>query len=128
MWLASLKEWTELVQPFHTHCIPQEKKKCTRIDRCRVHCLRNSLIKQNVVSHVVGSPEECYGSGPSDHAPLILLLVRKPQSQNISESVPKLPFRSLYLYVYLESIAQDIDLLRLPTHRRVQGINQGGSK
>ena len=64
-------------------------------------------------------PEECYGSGLGDHAPLILSWGRRPKPQHVSDSVPRFLFKQAYFKTDLGSIVEDIDLSNLTTHRQL---------
>ena len=91
LWKGILSMGTEVIQPMPTH-FDFACKSCSRIDRAWAFGPSNLLIKIQVRSHVVGTPEEYYGLGLSDHAPLVVSLGCSANSSIVSNceySVPK---------------------------------------
>ena len=67
---------------------------------------------------MVSAPHKCFGSGFTDHAPLICSLGRRPKNQNVSDGVPKSSCKNANLKIDMEPILQDIDLSSLPPRRQ----------
>ncbi len=74
-----LSEWTEIVQPYPTH-FDHKGNICARIDRGWVSCPSNLLIKLQLQSHVLGSPEEMFGSEISGHSSFVISIGVHPSA------------------------------------------------
>ena len=106
---------TEIAQPMPTH-FDFANKSCSRIDRAWAFGPSNFLIKLQVRSHVVGTPEEYYGNGLSDHAPLIVSLGPMDLVHKCEVSIPKFVCKHPNFSVHVDAYASYVDLLNLPNH------------
>ena len=115
LWKGILAMGTEIAQPMPTH-FDFANKSCSRIDRAWAFGPSNFLIKLQVRSHVVGTPEEYYGNGLSDHAPLIVSLGPMDLVHKCEVSIPKFVCKHPNFSVHVDAYASYVDLLNLPNH------------
>ena len=113
-WRGVLNSWVELSQPFPTHFSSQSNS-CSRIDRGFIAGPGSLLLRMEVLSHVLGTPESFYAKGLSDHAPLSFSFGAKAKSQG--PSVPRFICNHPKFAESLVSICQDVDVLSLPDHQ-----------
>ena len=116
-WRKILDNWTEISQPMPTH-FDFATLSCSRIDRGWAFGPSDMLIKLNIRSHVVGTPEEYYGAGVSDHAPFIVFLGFKIKSA-CTNSVPKFVCKHPNFKMHVDSFSVYCDLENLPVHRKL---------
>ena len=88
LWGQILEGWTEVIQPFPIH-FDASGNSCSRIDRAWVCGPSSLLIKLRVMSFVISSPEDLFGEGLSDHAPLVLSFGKVDPIGNTSFAIPK---------------------------------------
>lgn len=74
-WMRHLASWTEVAQPFPTH-FDSKGNTVSRLDRAFVACPISLLLKLNFGCSVVGTPEEIFANGDSDHAPVAICFGR----------------------------------------------------
>ena len=122
LWKGILAKATEIAQPMPTH-FDFASKSCSRIDRCWAFGPSNLLIKLQVRSHVVGTPEEYYGNGLSDHAPVVVSLGHVDHVHKCEYSVPKFVCKHPSCGSYVEAFASYVDLLELPNHVQMNVFN-----
>lgn len=68
-------------------------------------------------SNVVGTPEELYGNGLSDHAPIVLSFGRKPR--NSSNSLPKHVCKHPQFKLHVARFVEYCNLFQLPAHQQL---------
>ena len=118
LWGKILEGWTEVIQPFPIH-FDASGNSCSRIDRAWVFGPSSLLIKLRVMSFVISSPEEYFGEGLSDHAPLILSFGRVIDTGINSSAIPK-HFCKLPAFAEgVDSLVKDCELFEQPKHKRL---------
>ena len=115
-WKGMLDYWTEISQPFPTHYNPQNHS-CNRIDRVWIPGPSSLLLRLSIVSHVIGSPEEYYGQGLSDHAPFTISFGRKTPASNSTPPLPKFVCKHPNFKFNLESLVHDVNMHNLPPRK-----------
>ena len=119
LWGQILEGWTEVIQPFPTH-FDAKGNSCSRIDRAWVCGPSSLLIKLRVMSFVISSPEELFGEGLSDHAPLVLSFGKVVPSCNTSFAIPKHICKTPAFVEGVESLVADCGLFEQPKHKRLE--------
>lgn len=118
-WNTYLEKWVEIVQPMPTH-FTSSSNSCTRIDRGFFACPGSLLLRLDVSSTVVGTPEGCDSKGLSDHAPVDIVICDKYNSPSSScPSIPRWVCRHPEFGMHVQKIAEDIDLLSQPVAKRL---------
>ena len=87
-WERLLAQWTELVQPFPTH-YNKVGNTCNKLDRAFVACPSSLLLKLSVTHSVVGTPEQTFANGESDHAPIAIGFGRQSKATVASPPIPR---------------------------------------
>jgi len=72
-----------------------------------------------VMSFVIGTPEEYYGSGLSDHAPLLVSFGRQSRTDISDQPIPKFICTHSCFKTRLNLISADINLVNLPDHQQL---------
>ena len=97
-------------------------KTCSRIDRCWIFGPSNLLIKMQIRSHVMSSPEGYFGQGLSDHAPLLVSFGKQIRSASSSRPLPKFVWKHTKFERHVHSLASYCDLLCLLVHRQLSTL------
>ena len=109
----------EVIQPFPTH-FDASGNSCSRIDRAWVFGPSSLLIKLRVMSFVISSPEEYFGEGLSDHAPLILSFGKVIDTGINSFAIPKHICKLPAFAEGVESLVKDCEVFEQPIHKRLE--------
>ena len=86
---------------------------CNKLDRAFVPCPSSMLLKLSVSHSVVGTPEQVFAAGESDHAPISLCFGRHIKSSLADSPVPKWVSKHPNYKVHLKSLTNCIDILAL---------------
>lgn len=121
LWRSILSTWTKISQPMPTH-FDFSSKSCSRIDRVWVFGLSNMLIKLQIRSHVLSTPEDYYGRGLSDHAPVIVSFGKHFRSASKPNSIPQFVCKHPKFEQHVYSFASYCDLLNFPVHRQLANL------
>jgi hypothetical protein len=116
-WRRILDNWTEIVQPLPTH-FDFATKSCSRIDRSWIAGPSDMLVKLSVRAHVLGTPEEYYGGGSSDHAPYIVSFGFKPK-KSCNNSIPKFVCKHPNFALHVLKFVGYVCLDNVPAHRKL---------
>ena len=65
----------------------------------------------------MGTPEELYGKGTGDHAPIILCFGKPCVTKTVNNCIPKVICRNDKFRMHLDSLVSDCGLLQQPNHK-----------
>ena len=111
-WERLLASWTEVVQPFPTH-YNKYGNTCNKLDRAFVSCPSSLLLKLAVSHTVVGTPEQTFSVGESDHAPISLCFGRQVKTTIGDSPIPKWVAKHPNYKVHLKSLTEYIGIRAL---------------
>ena len=86
---------------------------CTKLDRAFVLCPSSMLLKPSVTHSVVGTPEQVFAEGESDHAPVALGLGRHSNSEIAESPIPRWVTKHPNFKVHLNSLTDYVRILAL---------------
>ena len=117
-WMKHLASWIEVSQPFPTH-YSTKGNTCSRIDRAFVATSPSLLLKLQVFCSVIGTPEECFSNGESDHAPVALGFGRCFHPPAADPPIARWICKHPNFQMHLSSLTTDIDILGLGVDRQL---------
>ena len=111
-WMKHLASWTEVAQPFPTH-YSTEGNTVSKLDRAFLACPSSLLLKLRTFCSVVGTPEETFSSGLSDHAPISLGFGGCVLPTSKTPPVPRWICKHPNFKMHLESLTSSISIFNL---------------
>ena len=114
-----MEDWIDLIQSFPIH-FDSTANSCSRIDRSWICGPSSLLIKLCVLSVVLSSPEEYFGDGFSDHAPLILSFGKLAPKYSSSCSTRNFICKSPEFSAGVNSLVCACELFEQPVHKQLE--------
>jgi len=118
LWHKELTLWVEVAQPFPTN-YSAVSRSCARLDRAFSTAPTASVLNLNIVSSVIGSPEEYEASGISDHAPLEVAFCQKKGATIQAPSIPKHICKMPQFAEIVAKMVDNVALFGLPDHQQL---------
>ena len=111
-WERYLFHWTEVIQPFPSH-YNKYGNTCNTLDRAFVSCPSSILLKLSVTRSVIGTPEQVFADGESDHAPGALGFGGHIKAKVAESPIPRWVSKHPNFKVHLKSLMDYIAILTL---------------
>ena len=108
--MRHLTTWTQVAQPFPTH-YDSKGNTVSRLDRAFIACPISLLLKLSIGCCVVGTPEEIFANGDTDHAPVALCSGRCFRPPASDPPIPRWVGKHPNFMFHLDSLCGSVSVL-----------------